>query len=143
MYYSIKTTEVERHLRRVLWRNQDQIKPVETYGLETVMFGDRPAAAIATVAVQNNARIYKHINKKAAEKIISDSYVDDVVTGEDDVESMESLKDGIESILARGGFKVKGFVTTGDVSKETLLLLACPKSINQMRNQMRYRLSRI
>ena len=123
MYHSIKTTEVERHLRRVLWRDLDQNKPVETYGLETVMFGDRPAAAIATVAVQNTARIYEHINKKASEKIISDSYVDDVVTGEDDVESMELLKDGIETILARGGFKVKGFVTSGDVSEETLSLL--------------------
>ena len=98
MYHSIKTTEVERYVRHVLWRDLEQNKPVETYSLETVMFGDRSAVAISTVAVQNTARIYNHINKKAAEKIISNSYVDDVVTGEDDVESMESPKDGIESI---------------------------------------------
>ena len=123
MYHSIKTTEMERHLRRVLWRDLDQNKPVETYGIETCMYGDRPAASIATVAIQKTARIYEDVNKKAAEKIIEDSYVDDMATGDEDVQSTEILKDGIQSILAKGGFRVKGFVTSGDVSKETLSLL--------------------
>ena len=123
MYHSILTTETECHLRRVVWRDLDQSKHIETYGTDIVMFGDRPAAAIATVAVQKTADLFEHVNKEAADKIRSDSYVDDIVTGGDSVEAVESLKDGIENILARGGFKLKGFVTSGDTSEETLSLL--------------------
>ena len=95
MYHSIKTTTIEKHLRTVLWRDLDQSEPVQTYGIETVMFGDRPAATIATTAVQQTARIYEHTDKKAAEKIVSDSYVDDILTGEEDFEAVESLESGI------------------------------------------------
>ena len=123
MYHSIKTVKVERHLCRLLWRNLEKTENVKTYGIETVTFGDRPAAAIATVAIQNTANVFGHLNQKAAEKIMKDSCVDDIVTEEEDVESMISLTNGIEQILARGGFKVKGFVTSGEMSYETLTLL--------------------
>ena len=87
------------------------------------MFGDHPAATIATTAVQQTALTYEHIDRKVAVKIVSDSYVDDILTGEEDFEAVESLKSGIEKILEKGGFKVKGVVTSGDTSKEMLLLL--------------------
>ena len=125
LYHSIKTTLKERHLRRVKWRNLEQDQPMKTYGTNVVMFGDRPAAAIAGVALRKTATIYKEIHEEAAEKIINDSYVDDIVTGTEteDVESVNSLKNGIESILEQGGFKIKGFVTSGCDSSETLSLL--------------------
>ena len=123
MYTMIKTTDLERHLRRVLFRDADPTQPVKTYGTNVVMFGDRPAAAIATVAIRKTATIYKEINEEAAEKIIRDSYVDDITTGTDDVESRESLKQGIEKILEQGGFKLKGFVMSGKDSDEPLALL--------------------
>ena len=53
MYHPIKTTEKERHLRRILWRDADTNKPIKTYGTEVMMFGGRPAAAIADVFAQN------------------------------------------------------------------------------------------
>ena len=92
MYHSIKTTEVERHLPRVLWRNLEKTENVKTYGIKTVTFGDRPAAVIATVAIQNPANAFGYLNQKAAAKIMKDSYVNDIVTGEEDMESMISLK---------------------------------------------------
>ena len=52
LYHSIKTTVNEKHLRRVKWRNLEQDQPMKTYGTNVVMFGDRPAAAIAGVALR-------------------------------------------------------------------------------------------
>ena len=123
MYHTIKNTNIERHLRRVLFRHFDGSEEFKMYGTNVVQFGDRPSAAIAVTAVRKTAEIYSHINPTAAERIIDDSYVDDIATGEDDYESVETLKAGITDILAYGGFKLKGFVTSGDVSDDDLLLL--------------------
>ena len=89
----------------------------------TVNLVDRPAAAIAVTAVKKTAEIYSYINPEAAEKIIDDTYIDDTVTGIDDRRKLEALIEAIKTILAKGGFPVKGFVVSGDVSKEALALL--------------------
>ena len=52
-----------------------------------------------------------------------DSYIDDIATGADDFQSAELLRTGIEDILEKGGFKIKGFVMPGYNCDETLTLL--------------------
>ena len=49
-YNSIKTGEVERHVRRY-WFRFTQNEPWKVYGANCVMFGDRPAASLMTIAV--------------------------------------------------------------------------------------------
>ena len=124
LYHSIRTTEREKHLRRLKWRGCKTDQPMITYGTNVVQFGDKPAAAIAGVALRKTATLYKAIHEEAAEKIIRDSYVDDIATGteNDDITSADSLKQGIIEILAQGGFKLKGFVTSGDISAMLSLL---------------------
>ena len=43
-YNSVKTGELELHLRRVLWRENPEL-PFRTYGFTCASFGDDPAAA--------------------------------------------------------------------------------------------------
>ena len=123
MYHQVETTLVERHLRRLLWRHLDTSAEFKCYGIETVNFGDRPAAAIVTIAVRRTAEIYKDVNPTAARAIIDDIYMDDIVTGADNKEKTDSLKEGISKILPKGGFKEKGFVMSGDTLDEALKLL--------------------
>ena len=123
MYHSIQTTERERHLRRVLWRNMKTEQPIKTYGTETVTFGDKPAAAISAVAIQETAEAFKHIDKNAANKLKDEMYVDDIVTGDSNSKNVDVLKESIKEILSKGGFFVKGCVQSGDTSKENLALL--------------------
>ena len=123
MYHSIRTTEKERHLRRILWRDADENQSIKVYGTEGMMFGVRPAAAIASVALRTTATIYKDMNEEAAETIIRDSYVDDIATRSDDYKSVELLQSAIEDILEKGGFKLKGFVTSGVDCDAALKLL--------------------
>ena len=121
MYHSIHTTPIERHLRRVLHRDLDPSKKVRTYGIERANFGDRPCATIAGTAVRKTAETFEDINPEASKKIIEDSYVDDITTGTEDHRAAETLKTGIQEILKRGGFKIKGFITSGDKSSQHLL----------------------
>ena len=78
------------------------------YGPVRVMFGDKPAAAISSVAIQETADIYNNINEEASDKIKKDSYVDDVTTGSDSTKETNILKRDMEVILSHGGFKMKG-----------------------------------
>lgn len=123
MYNSIDTTVKERHLRRLLWRNMNSSEEPKVYGVEVVMFGDTPAAAIADEAVCRSADKGKEIDEVAAEKIKKDRFVDDLATGDKDRESCMKLKESISKILGGCGFKMKGFVMSGDNSEESLSLL--------------------
>ena len=126
-YHSIRTTEKEKHLRRILWRFMKTDEQPKTYGPERVMFGDKPAAAISSVAIQETAEMYKHINEMASEKIKDDSYVDDITTGSDSTEEANTLKRDMEEILSRGGFKMKGWVMSGETCEQILALLGTGK----------------
>ena len=127
MYPSISTTIKERHLRRVLWRGMKLDEPIKTYGTETLMFGDKPAAAISSIAITETAERYKHIDEIAAQRIKEDRYVDDITTGGSDIPSTKKLITNMEEILSKGKFKVKGFVMSGDSSKEKKALLGSGK----------------
>ena len=122
MYHSIKTTEKERHVRRILWRDMKGDREPQTYGIETVTFGDRPAATISAVALKETAEIFKHINEDAAQKIKEDTYVDDLLTGAEDVEETISLKNNIEAILSKANFKTHRFVISGDSAENMSLV---------------------
>ena len=123
MYHSIHTTELEKHLRRVLWRDMQTNKTPKTYGIATVTFGDKPAAAISSVAMRETAEIFEHTSNEAAEKIQNDVYVDDITTGDDSKEKVEEHKKNITNVLEKVGFYIKGFVASGDESEESRLLL--------------------
>ena len=96
----------------------------KTYGTEVIRFSDRPAAALANVALRKIATIYKEINEEAAEKIKMDSYVDDIITGVHYLKYVEAMMADLEDILEKGGFKLKGFVMFVCESGEPLILLA-------------------
>ena len=123
MYTNIRTTEAEKHMRRVVWRFTDTDKEFQTFGVDRVMFGDKPAAAVTSVAIRETATIFKDINEEAAQKIIDDTYVDDVTTGTDVKENIPILKRDISAILVKGSMDMKGFITSGDSSPETISLL--------------------
>ena len=123
MYHSVHTMVTEKHLRRMVWRDMKLDQPPKTYGFERVTFGDKPAAAITAVAIQETAKIYSHIDSEATKRIEEDVYADDMATGAESREEIKSLKKSIPEILSRGGFLIKGFVTSGDTAAESLSLL--------------------
>ena len=127
MYQTIKTTEKEKFLRLLYWRNLKVDQDPKMYGIQTVNFGDRSAATIAAVALQETANIYKHIDESASTKIKEESFVDDIMTGDDNHTKVDLLENNIREILAKGGFAIKGFVRSGDTGEKELSLLGSGK----------------
>ena len=80
-YYSLRTGELEKHVRRVVWRYGDTSKEWKVFGFRTVSFGDRPAAAFLELAIRQTAQLNQHIDPTAADRICNDRYVDDLASG--------------------------------------------------------------
>ena len=59
-YNSIKTGQIERHVRRYFFRFS-QNEPWKIYGANCVMFGDRPAASLMTIAVERASESYSEV----------------------------------------------------------------------------------
>ena len=89
-YNSIKTGEVEHHVRRY-WFRFSQNEPWKVFGANCVMFGDRPAASLMTIAVERTCKSYSKAQQLGlfpeelaeidANKLNMDFYVDDIHTG--------------------------------------------------------------
>ena len=119
----MKTGEVEKYVRMVVWRNGDTGQPWCTFGFLNVSFGDRPAASFLEIAIRRPTEINQAIDPVAAARICNDRYVDDVSTGftPEEVGRFKGKEDGatlqydgtIPSILSQGSFFLKVMVSTG------------------------------
>ena len=114
MFHSVFLEPLEQHCHRFLWRDLDTQRKPDTYVMERVNMGERPAPAIATEALFKTADLCKDDLPRAAEFIQKSSYVDDLI---DSVETMDvavnSIARDTEKILAAGGFEVKNWQLSG------------------------------
>jgi len=58
MYNSIHIEKVEQHCHRFLWRDLEE-RPPDTYIIQRVSMGDRPAAANNTEAIYKTAELFE------------------------------------------------------------------------------------
>ena len=131
-YYSIRTGELEKHIRRICWRYGDTTKKWRIFGFQTLSFGDRPAASFLEIAIRRIAHMNQAIDPLAAVRIRDDRYVDDLATGgtpaevarfmgnEDD----DLLCDGtIPLILSKGSLHLKVLVSSAESNPQKIAKL--------------------
>ena len=70
MYHTVKISMRDQHVHRFLWRNMKTEQRPDVFVMTAVSFGDRPAAAIATLALQKTAEQHKHEYPEAAQTIL-------------------------------------------------------------------------
>ena len=138
-YNSIKTGLVERHLWRFWFRENPESDDWKIYGFNCVQFGDRPAAALMTIAVEKAAETFEEVAKdlnlsvqevrEDSKKLLEDVYVDDGTTGGSNREVKRmigtKLSDGsfsgtIPSMMKKVGLKLKTIVTSHSLDQEAL-----------------------
>ncbi|XP_028404826.1 uncharacterized protein LOC114527396 [Dendronephthya gigantea] len=115
MYQRVLIPLEDRHVHRFLWRNLETDRPPDTYAMNVLTFGDKPAPAMAQVALQKTAEEGKSINPEAARTIKVNTYMDDILDSVNTKEEAKKLTGDIDSILERGGFKVKGWQSNTDL----------------------------
>ena len=129
-YQSISTGEVERHVRRIVWRWGDETADWEIYGYDVVTFGDQVAGLVLELVKKLAADMGMDIDREASHQIRTKTYVDDGAGGgsREQVERFRGVKVNgeyngtIARILKLVNLKLKVMVASGDTDVEDLAL---------------------
>lgn len=87
MYRQILIDESQRKLQRIFWRNHDE-EEIKMFELSTVTYGTAPASFLAIRSLQEIARIEQDNMPLGASRILSDFYVDDLMTGANTIQEL-------------------------------------------------------
>ncbi|KAJ8049253.1 hypothetical protein HOLleu_01923 [Holothuria leucospilota] len=77
MYHSVGITLLDQHCHRFLWRGMEVERPLKTYCVTSVNFGDKPAATIAICALRKTAEMSESEFPEAADTLKRNVYMDD------------------------------------------------------------------
>ncbi|XP_058826496.1 uncharacterized protein LOC131686248 [Topomyia yanbarensis] len=106
MFRQIDVKQEERPLQCILWR-PSPADDVATYELNTVTYGTKPAPFLATRTLKQLALDEEVRFPLAAQAAIKDTYMDDVLTGSDDVEEAIKLRIQLDEMMSSGGFRLR------------------------------------
>ena len=81
--------------------------------MTAVNMGDRPSGNIATATLRKTTEMSKDEFPRSSKTILQNSYMDDIPESTGTVEEAQKITDEIDNILNRGGFKIKGWVMSG------------------------------
>ena len=107
MYHRVLVPEKDQHVHRFLWRNMETEREPGVYVKTVLTFGDKPAPAMAQIALQKTAEENLVSHPQAAKTIKENSYMDDICDSVETVEKARKQTEDIDTVLATGGFKVK------------------------------------
>ncbi|KAK7879276.1 hypothetical protein WMY93_033942 [Mugilogobius chulae] len=123
MYNSVWLEDQEMHLHRFLWRDRPEEK-ISEYAITRVNIGDRPAGCIAQLAMRETAKLPMFAHFEEERRILEeDSYVDDILTSNNDLNQLHKNTKTVEEILQAGGFFLKPWVLSGQSGRQK----ACPE----------------
>ncbi|XP_043498687.1 uncharacterized protein LOC122521991 [Polistes fuscatus] len=104
MYRQVWVHPDDRQYQRIFWVHNDQIR---TFELNTVTFGVASAPFLAIRTIKQLAKDEGAKYPIGAEILNRDLYVDDLITGTNDIETLRKIRDQTIEILKRGGFHMR------------------------------------
>ena len=81
--------------------------------IKTVIYGVKPSGNQAERGIRETANLQRTEYPRQNEVISRDIYVDDCLSREDTFEIAREVTDGLEIVLNRGGFRLKGITFSG------------------------------
>lgn len=113
MYCQVRVSEKDTDFQRLLWKDNANAE-AEDYRLLRVTFGTAAAPYLAVKSLQQTAHDEGVKYPTAAERVINDYYMDDLLTG------CQSVKEGIiiyqemNDLLKRGGFELQKWMSNSN-----------------------------
>lgn len=103
MYRQIEIHNEDRDFQRILWRD-DPLKPIKEYRLCTVTYGTTSASYLATRVLKQLAIDEELKHPKAADLVLHNFYVDDMLMGAETREEAIELISELCALLRKGKF---------------------------------------
>ena len=106
MYRAVELEESDRDLHRFVWKCSEE-DTLKDYRMTRVTFGISASSFAANMAIKQNA-IDLSSEFPLAAKVVHDSfYVDDSLTGADNIRDAVTLQTQLQTLLSRGGFLLR------------------------------------
>lgn len=102
MFRQINVTPEDRDLQRIVWR-KNPADPISEFQLNTVTYGTAPATYLAVRTLIQLARDDGEPFPVAREVLLRDFYMDDLLSGEDNIEDTLLIQRQITGLLYKGG----------------------------------------
>ena len=102
MYRQIQIHKDDRKYQLILWRETPEM-PIQMYELNTVTYGTAPAPFLAIRCLKEISDIFKEVLPLGANVIENDFYVDDLLSGADDVDTLMKIRKEVIQILSSCG----------------------------------------
>ncbi|XP_018400802.1 PREDICTED: uncharacterized protein LOC108778188 [Cyphomyrmex costatus] len=100
-YYAVITTSCCSQARQF-----DPIEEIQTYELQTVTYEEACSAFLAIRCLHQAAEDSQHQFPRAAEIIKSDFYVDNLLTGDDNINNLQEIRKEVTAILQSAKFEL-------------------------------------
>lgn len=108
MYRQCKVYESDTEFQRIVWRNPDYPdSPLEHYKLLTVTFGTASAPYLAVKALQQVALDDGADVPEIRDRVLNDFYMDDLLTGCQDIDEGRTICKEITQLLQGAGFELQ------------------------------------
>ncbi|CAK9821001.1 hypothetical protein ANTPLA_LOCUS11030 [Anthophora plagiata] len=110
MYRQIILNPEHRKYHKILWR-EGPTHAIQTYQLNTVTYGTACASFLATRTLLQLAEDEEKIHPEASKILKTDFYVDDLLTGADDIGKAQRIRDELIALTAKGGFQLRQWLS--------------------------------
>lgn len=121
MYRQVNIKPRFQPLQRILWRDNPN-KKIKVLQLSTATYGTRPASFFATRTLVQLAHDEGKPYPLASQALLSNSYVDDIFTGANDVTTAVELRDQLIALLDRGCFELHKWSSNYSLILDSILL---------------------
>ena len=114
MFLQIKIADEDQDSHRYVWRDIQTDEEPKVFRMKTVTFGVNCSPFVAIATVQNHAEKLKRQFPAAAAEVIDNMYVDDCLTGAENVEKAAALHDSLFSMMKSGGFHLTKWASNSE-----------------------------
>lgn len=106
MYRQINVSAADRRLQKIVWRETPE-EELRHYQLKTVTYGLGPSSFLATRCLQQIGMDNQNTFPKTSQVIQEDFYMDDLLTGGDDIQFCKELKIQLINLLQSAGMTLR------------------------------------
>ncbi|XP_058828114.1 uncharacterized protein LOC131688007 [Topomyia yanbarensis] len=106
MFRQINVSPQYRLLQCILWRDTLTDK-IDIYEVNTVTYGTKSAPFLDTRTIQQLALDEENHFPLAARALMDDTYMYDVITGADEVDTVLKLQTQLDTMMSRGKFRLR------------------------------------
>lgn len=117
MYRQISLVPEDRKYQKILWRFSKE-EPIQTYEINTVMFGVKPAPYLAINATFCLADMEQDNYPVASKRVKTDFYVDDGMSGSDSIESAKTLQQELNGLFNAGHMCLRKWASNKEAALE-------------------------